>query len=101
MGRPEANLTKRIRRFLDKQHGLWYYKVHGESMQQSGLPDIIGSWNGRFIAMEIKTEKGKLSQLQEYTLNEIQSRGGGIAIVVFGWDDFIVKFNQIKEVIEK
>jgi len=40
------------------------------------LPDIIVCLNGRFLAFEVKTEKGKLTKLQEATIAKIQKAKG-------------------------
>lgn len=50
-------------------------------MARSGTPDIIMSLNGIFVAIELKSEKGVLSKLQEYNLNKI-SETGAIALVI-------------------
>jgi Holliday junction resolvase len=48
---------------------------------QSGLPDIVCCYKGRFIAFEVKTDKGKTTILQEVMLRKIRA-AGGIAEVV-------------------
>ena len=42
----------------------------------SGIPDIIVCYKGKFVAFEVKTEKGKLSKLQEMTIAKIQKANG-------------------------
>ena len=42
----------------------------------SGIPDIIVCYKGKFLAFEVKTEKGKLSKLQEMTIAKIQKANG-------------------------
>jgi hypothetical protein len=41
-----------------------------------GIPDIIGVINGRFFALELKSEKKKPSELQSYILRRINLAGG-------------------------
>lgn len=41
-----------------------------------GIPDIIACINGRFLAFEVKTETGKLTKLQEITMQKIKSAKG-------------------------
>lgn len=45
-----------------------------------GSSDIIGLYQGRFLAVEVKTPQGRLSDKQRHFLQEIQ-RKGGIAFV--------------------
>jgi VRR-NUC domain len=42
----------------------------------AGHPDVIICKDGKFIAIEVKTEKGRLSPLQEYRRDEILKNGG-------------------------
>lgn len=37
----------------------------------SGIPDIIGCYDGRFYAIEVKTPTGKLSKIQIYEMEQI------------------------------
>ena len=48
---------------------------------RSGSPDIICCFNGLFVALEVKTEKGITSKLQEYHQKEILKSGGRALIV--------------------
>ena len=43
---------------------------------ESGIPDIIVCYKGKFMAFEVKTEKGKLSKLQEITIEKIRNAKG-------------------------
>ncbi len=42
----------------------------------AGIPDIIACINGRFVAFEVKTETGKLTKLQEITIQKIRNAKG-------------------------
>lgn len=42
----------------------------------AGIPDIIACINGRFVAFEVKTPTGKLTRLQEITIEKIRAAGG-------------------------
>ena len=71
--------------------GIWAVKTI--AMNRAGVMDIIGCTDGgRFIGIEVKLLKGKLSKLQEVMLDRVNSRGG-IAMVVYGWDDYVEKIN--------
>lgn len=38
---------------------------------RSGIPDIIGCYNGRFYSIEVKQPTGKLSKIQIYEMGKI------------------------------
>lgn len=52
-----------------------------QQLSISGTPDFLICLNGVFIALELKTNTGKVSKLQEYNLNKI-AKCGGISIVL-------------------
>ena len=70
------------------------YVVKIVSASKSGVPDILISYKGSFIAFEVKTPdtKDDTSDLQEYNIREIV-KNGGLAFVV--WE-----LNQVKEIIK-
>lgn len=82
---PEGRIVAAIRRELTKRD-IWNAKVHGSLMQQRGLPDVIGCWEGRFLALEVKVPGEKPTPLQTLTLHEI-AESGGIAAVVWSVGD--------------
>lgn len=45
-------------------------------LECKGASDIIGLYKGRFLAIECKTEKGRLSQDQKKFLDLVRSIGG-------------------------
>ena len=62
------------------------YPVKVISATHSGIPDIVACLNGNFIAIEVKTEAGIVSKLQEYNINRIKE-AGGIAFVARSADE--------------
>ena len=50
-------------------------------MSKKGDPDFILCVRGKFEAWELKTEDGKATRLQEYTLDKVR-QAQGVAIVV-------------------
>ena len=42
----------------------------------AGLPDIIACIHGRFVAFEVKTPAGKMTKLQEITIQRIKDAKG-------------------------
>ncbi len=64
--------------FLKTLKHTWFTSIQQVSIK--GTPDILLCANGRFVGLELKTNEGKLSKLQEYNLECIE-KAGGMAIV--------------------
>jgi hypothetical protein len=77
----EKEIVNRIKEYLKTLEGCFYWKEHGGQFGQAGIPDLIICYKGRFIAFEVKTEKGKLTVLQALTIRQIQKAGGTAAVV--------------------
>lgn len=56
----------------------WWTKIQQQALR--GTPDILGSLCGIFVAIELKSEKGRLDSLQRHTL-ELIAETGGIGVV--------------------
>jgi Holliday junction resolvase len=80
--KPESRLQRRIRDRLEKEVGGWWFKVHGSMFQVAGVPDLVGCVNGMFFALEVKTEDGDTSEIQDETIRRIKLEGGGATVVV-------------------
>ena len=76
----EKTIENSIKKYL-KDNNIYYFKVHGGYYGVSGIPDIIVCYKGRFVALEIKNEKGKTSKMQDMHIENIR-KSGGIAFVV-------------------
>lgn len=92
----EKTFENKVKKFL-KSKGAWYVKYFANAYTPSGIPDILVCLNGYFIAIEVKAENGRVSELQKYNLNKI-ARSGGIGIILYpsGFDNFK---NYIEKVI--
>ncbi len=88
----EKQIENKIKNYLKTVSGLFYWKEHGGMYGTAGIPDLIICYRGRFIALEVKNERGKLTPLQSATLEKIK-RCGGIAKAVKSVED-------VKEIIE-
>jgi Holliday junction resolvase len=77
---PEAAVKAAVRKVLDRL-GIYHFMPPGMGLGRSGIPDIIGCYNGRFIAIECKAGKGKTTTLQERELQLIKA-AYGFAVVV-------------------
>lgn len=72
----EAELQRKVEAFLRCQ-GVWFVKYWGGGrFTKAGIPDILACVNGQFLAIELKTDTGRLSKLQEYNLAKIRESGG-------------------------
>jgi len=77
----ESEITTAIKGYLKTVEGCFFWKEHGGQFGQAGIPDIIVCLGGRFVALEVKTEKGKPTALQEVTLRRIRKAGGTAEVV--------------------
>lgn len=81
----ESKIQKKIMDFLE---GKGFHVIRNISPTKSGEADLVAcAPDGKFWAIEVKTEKGKTSKLQEVKLEEIRKRGG-IAFVAYGMENF-------------
>ena len=90
----EKNFEEKIKIFL-KSKGCWYVKYFANRMTKSGIPDILACVNGYFVAIEVKAEKGKPSDLQYYHQEQIR-KASGISIILYP-----DQFEDFKKIIEK
>ena len=81
----EKDITRQIRAYLNMR-GIWHFKVWQGLGSVKGVADIIGIYNGRPLAIEVKTVRGKLSEHQERFLTRWRNEGG-IAIVARSVED--------------
>lgn len=79
----EASIVKSIRKKLKAKYGkdIWIFKTHGGADQIRGLPDLIGTYHGYFIAMEVKKPGGHATDLQAFTMEQITTAGGYAAVI--------------------
>ncbi len=56
--------------------------------QRNGIPDILGVWRKRPLAIEVKRPDGRVSQAQSEFLQEFTTKGG-IGFVAQSLDDVI------------
>ena len=72
----ERDIVAAILRLLRKTPNCFCRKEHGGMYGTAGIPDIIACINGRFVAFEVKTETGKVTKLQEITIQRIKEAKG-------------------------
>ena len=69
----EKTITNQILKYLKNLPDCFAFKEHSGLYGTSGIPDIIICYKGKFVAFEVKTEKGKFSKLQEITIEKIRN----------------------------
>lgn len=52
-----------------------YYVLKLIRVNKTGIPDLIAIKEGEILFSEIKTPKGKLSEIQKYRMKELESYG--------------------------
>lgn len=81
---PEKLFENKVRKLLES-NGAYVVKHFGCAFTKSGVPDLLVCLNGKFLAIEVKAEKGKASDLQLHNIAQIQA-SGGIAMVLYPKD---------------
>ncbi|MEA5048176.1 MAG: VRR-NUC domain-containing protein [Eubacteriales bacterium] len=82
----EKDIVAAIMRWLRTVPHCFAWKEHGGMYGTAGVPDVICCLDGRFFAFEVKTPEGRLTKLQENTIQRIKDAGGH-AFVVRSADD--------------
>ena len=82
----EKDIVAAIMRWLRTVPLCFAWKEHGGMYGTAGVPDVICCLDGRFFAFEVKTPEGRLTKLQEHTIQRIKDAGGH-AFVVRSVDD--------------
>ena len=72
----ERDIVATILRLLRKTPECFAWKEHGGMYGTAGIPDIIACFHGRFLAFEVKVPGGKLTKLQELTIQKINNAKG-------------------------
>ena len=81
---PEGRVKEKVKKIL-KEYNAYYHMPVQNGMGKPSL-DFICCAKGRFLAIETKTEKGKLTLRQQNTLEEMQ-KAGAITLVIRGESD--------------
>jgi Holliday junction resolvase len=107
----EKSYENKIKKYL-KERGCYCVKYFGCNYSTAGTPDVLACVppEGRFLAIEVKAQNGKPSELQLAKIEQIR-KAGGFAYVAYpsGWNKLkdvidgllIDKFNRESEVILK
>jgi len=77
---PESKVKRKVVSQLKALKAYYFYPVTG-GYGKSGVPDIVGCYEGRFFGIECKAGKGKTTTLQDMNLKQITAAGGISAVV--------------------
>ena len=80
MATPEVKVKNKVKAVL-KNLGAYYVMPVTGGYGNSGAPDFLVCYKGRFIGIECKAGRNKPTALQEKNLREIEG-AGGIGLVV-------------------
>lgn len=71
----EKLFENKIKKFLDEEN-CWYVKFFANAYTKKGVPDLLCCVNGFFLAIEVKAENGKATDLQKWNVEQIRFAGG-------------------------
>ncbi len=77
---PEAKVKKVVVKQLRALGAYYFYPVTG-GYGRSGVPDIVGCYQGKFFGIECKAGKNTPTPLQQINLDDIEKQKG-IALIV-------------------
>lgn len=77
---PEGKVKTQIKRVLDTLPRCWYFMPQAGIYGKRGIPDFVGTIDGKFFAIEAKSHTGKTTPLQDLTHIEIRAAGGAVAV---------------------
>ncbi|MFA5567484.1 MAG: VRR-NUC domain-containing protein [Trueperaceae bacterium] len=81
---PESKVKAKVKAEL-LARGVWFFFPVANAFGKAGIPDVVGCWRGRFVAVECKApgQLGRLTELQKLRIEEIE-QAGGLACAVDG-----------------
>ena len=88
---PEGAVKDKVRAILDKLN-IYHFMPPANGYGRQGIPDIIGCMGGKFIAVECKAGKGKLTELQTRELTKIDKANG---LTFVAREDNLTKLEEI------
>ena len=97
----EKQFENKIKKFLKEQNCYYIKYWGGGQFTKSGVPDLLICCNGYFVAVEVKAENGKPSELQLYNIDE-KKKAGGFAMILYPnqFDNFKKFIKLLKNVID-
>jgi len=93
----EANLQFAIIKHLEK---IGWYPVKIIQSNKNGWPDLQAHSGGHTVFIEVKSEKGRVSELQKYRHQQLAKQGFHI-IITHNLNEFINDFSIVCEDLHK
>lgn len=92
------NLTRGAVGYRINNVGVWDAAkgVHRAGNTERGLPDVIAILNGRFVGIEVKAGRDKMSDFQRQRKQEIE-KAGGVHFECRSTDDFLLFWEHLKK----
>lgn len=86
--------------WVETTTGIWdakakTFRARTGTGMRCGVADIVGLWEGRGIALEIKSQKGRLTENQSHFLSSY-FKNGGIAAVLRSLEDTNLLIEQLR-----
>lgn len=88
----ESAIKKEMKDWLDSE-GIFWSMVKGGAYSKKGDPDMIICVDGRYVAIEGKTEDGQQSNIQKTRMRQIRASGGVYAVAR--------DLDELKETVER
>jgi Holliday junction resolvase len=83
----EQQIQKKI---ITQLEAKGFFVVKLIKTNKNGIPDLLAVKKNRTIFVEVKQEKGKLSEIQKHRINEIRAK----KIECYTWVEFGVNFDK-------
>ena len=77
---PEAKVKKVVVAQLKALGAYYFYPVTG-GYGASGVPDVVGCYQGKFFAIECKAGSNKPTPLQQRNIDSIAAQGGMVKVI--------------------
>ncbi len=71
----EKDITREIRSFL-KIKRVFHWKQWQGLGSRPGVSDILGIYKGKMLCIEVKTERGKVNEVQQEFIDRVNYEGG-------------------------
>lgn len=83
----EKNYENKIKNYIEELGG-YQVKFFANRMTKVGIPDLLCCVGGFFVAIEVKAQNGRPSELQLYNCRKIRE-AGGFSFIAYpsGWED--------------
>lgn len=79
---PEGRVKAKVKKLLDARKPLLYYEMPVPAGYGKPTLDFVCCYFGRFFAIETKKPKGKLTERQAGTCNDMRAAGGVVFEVI-------------------